>query len=152
MQMQLETVTSLSEVTNFLSRCGLLTSDISDASPSYFFGLRNQNALAGVIGFEQYGEMGLLRSLAVAPTMRSEGIGRQLVTYTEDFARGKGIRDLFLLTNTATLFFSRLGYKVLPRRDAPAAIRQTQQFAHLCPASSDLMHKSITTTTPTPAH
>ena len=58
-------------------------------------------------------------------------------------ARTRGVAEIYLLTNTAERFFERVGYQRMPRDSAPAAIRTTQEFAALCPASAALMRKRL---------
>ena len=53
---------------------------------------------AGLIGLEQYGDVGLLRSLVVDATARQRGVGRQLVAALEDLAYTRGVTELWLLT------------------------------------------------------
>jgi amino-acid N-acetyltransferase len=54
-----------------------------------------------------------------------------------------GVETLLLLTTTAERFFARRGYAVGPRDAAPLEIRQTPEFAGLCPSSSVCMRKRL---------
>lgn len=99
--------------------------------------------MVGVIGLEIYSAIGLLRSLAVAPSYRGRCLGRELVTYAESLSIDQGVGELYLLTSTAEKFFTRLGYRQASRSNAPAVIKRTSQFAGLCPASSAFMSKQI---------
>jgi protein-tyrosine-phosphatase/N-acetylglutamate synthase-like GNAT family acetyltransferase len=130
-----------------LESSGLLIADLAGAWLEHFLVLREGQTLAGVVGLEPIGQMALLRSLAVAETLRGTGIGRALVAAAEQRARARGVHDLFLLTTSAGHFFSSLGYRELPRESAPAAIRATPQFKDLCPSTSHFMAKSMTTKT-----
>lgn len=131
------------EIVTLLKSCGLSVEDLHENSRTQFFGLSSSSGLAGVIGVEHYGTYGLIRSLAVHVTFRSEGIGRMLVKHAEQWAKKQGMTELFLLTTTASGFFSRLGYTDSSRSDAPEAIQRTPQFSSLCPSSSQFMHKLI---------
>lgn len=135
--------TSVPDVIALLSECGLPTKDISASSPPLFFGARDHGALVGVIGLEIYSTVGLLRSLAVAPSYRGRCLGRDLVLCAESFSIDQGVGELFLLTTTAEPFFARLGYRQASRSNAPAAIKDTSQFAGLCPASSAFLSKQV---------
>ena len=66
---------------------------------------------------ERFGDDGLLRSVVVAPDHRGSGVGQALVAAAEALAREAGIRDLWLLTETAIDWFPRLGYEVVERAD-----------------------------------
>jgi len=97
-----------------------------------------------VIAIENHGSTGLLRSLAVRPEFCGGGYGRALIWHAEEFARKAGIEDLYLLTTTAAGLFERSGFSHIHRANVPAAVRATQQFAHLCPSTCAVMHKSLT--------
>lgn len=121
----------------------MLFSDVGTSEGLRFFGCVQDGALVGAVGLERYGQVGLLRSLAVTPSRRGRGIGYALVACVEEEARSHGLRSLYLLTTTAGAFFARLGYQRADREDAPAPIRSTSQFVSLCPSSSHLMVKRL---------
>jgi amino-acid N-acetyltransferase len=95
------------------------------------------------VGLELFGTVALLRSLAVVSSRRRAGLGSKLVAHAEEYARNKGIKTLYLLTNTAESFFKHRGYQSTARDDAPVAIRQTREFSELCPVSSAFMVKHL---------
>lgn len=98
---------------------------------------------AGVIGLESFGTVGLLRSLAVSADDRAAGIGRRLVAALEALALEQGMEALWLLTIDADRYFERLGYRVMERAAAPAAIQSTKEFSGLCPGDAVLMSKEL---------
>lgn len=132
---------SLASVERLLADAGLPTTDLTTAHLETFFGIGSPDALDGVVGLELFGDAALLRSLAVAPAQRSLGLGKTLVNTAERHARSKGATDLYLLTSTAERFFAGLGYVRADRNSAPESIRQTREFAALCPASAAFMVK-----------
>jgi amino-acid N-acetyltransferase len=95
------------------------------------------------IGLERNGQMGLLRSLVVAPAHRGQRLGRRLVDALEEQASAAGITQLVLLTETAESFFSRLGYAVIDRGRAPSAVAESAEFRTLCPATAVCMTKLL---------
>lgn len=121
----------------------LSTEDVTPEILEHFLMAHAGNALVGAVGLEAYGEMGLLRSLAVDEPQRGTGLGKRLVAAMEEHARDQGVRELYLLTTTAEDFFTNLGYRKLPREQAPAAIAGTEQFSSLCPSSSCFMVKTL---------
>ena len=52
-------------------------------------------------------------------------------------------RAIYLLTISGAAFFERLGYAACDRADVPPAVRASQQFAVLCPASAAVMVKRL---------
>jgi len=97
----------------------------------------------GCIGLERFIDVGLLRSLVVVQSARGTGLGAKLVAELERFAAAAGVRELWLLTNDADAYFERFDYEVRVRDDAPAAIRQTEQFSALCPDTAILMSRKL---------
>lgn len=100
-------------------------------------------ALVGAAAVEPYGTDGLLRSVVVDPSRRGTGLGRAVVEATEGVARGLGIGDLYLLTETATAWFPRLGYETLPRNAAPAAVAASVEFTVSCRDTGVLMRRRL---------
>jgi N-acetylglutamate synthase-like GNAT family acetyltransferase len=106
---------------------------------------REEGRLVGCAAVEPYGTFGLLRSVCVEPGHRSAGLGRQLVAEAERMARQSGVKELFLLTQTASDWFPRLGYRPDARQAAPDAIRASAEFRGACPESARLFRKSLAT-------
>ena len=99
--------------------------------------------VAGLIGLEQFIDIGLLRSLVVPPANRSGGVGKALVAGLEKLAIEKGVNELWLLTIDADAWFAQLGYCTQERDAAPPAIQQTEEFSGLCPDDAVLMRKVL---------
>ncbi len=98
-----------------------------------------------VVGLESCGDRtGLLRSLAVAPELRSEGLGTELCERIMADARRAGIERLYLLTTTAERFFARLGFVPVERTLVPGSVQATLEFKTLCPASAICMERRLT--------
>lgn len=139
----MEPIPFTAAVASLLEKSGLPTADLAAGAPVKLFGIANEVACVGVVGLELYGQDGLLRSLAVEPARQGTGLGRALVDAAEQEARKAGVRKLYLLTTTADRYFEKLGYRRLPREEAPATITATAQFSSLCPASSAFMCKTL---------
>lgn len=131
------------EIAAFLNCCGVDSADLREGSPALFFCFKRNDELAGVVGVEVNGDVGLLRSLAVTDHRRSGGTGKALVADAETWAASCGLTWFYLLTNTAATYFGRLGYEVLDRAGAPSGIRKTKQFSSLCPDSAIFMGKRL---------
>lgn len=139
-------VTAIEDIRKFLSDCGLPTADISLAAPPLFFGVSESGLLVAIVGLQLFGSVGLLRSLAVLPAYRGKKIAMELVAFAEEYALTHNTKELFLLTETAEPFFSKLGYRAASRSEAPDAIRSTSQYSGLCPASSAFLSKRLSRT------
>ena len=95
--------------------------------------------VVGSVGLEVYGRSGLLRSMVIAPDKRAKGIGRELFRSLLARANELGLKELFLLTESATGFFDKLGFAALPRERAPDVIRDSRAYRELCPETVTLM-------------
>ena len=134
---------SLGAAKALLAACNLPVGDLTDSHCEHFFYWGPANAPTGLVGLELFGDVALLRSLAVSADVRSSGMGTALVRHAESYALSQGVRTLYLLTTTAEGFFVRLGYAGVARNVAPPAIRSTREFAGLCPSSSAFMSKQL---------
>jgi amino-acid N-acetyltransferase len=128
---------------NLLAACSLPNTDLSAAKLEHFFGCGPETNPRGVVGVELYGDVALLRSLAVDEKVRGRGCGRRLVEEAEHYARRNGVKRLYLLTMTAEKFFQALGYAAVARDALPQAIRGTSEFSTLCSASAAVMAKDL---------
>jgi amino-acid N-acetyltransferase len=105
----------------------------------HYLVVRDATRLVGVCGVEVCGDDGLLRSVAVDPDYRGEGIGALLVAGAQELARKLKLEALYVLTTTADAFFRRHGFQDVAREKAPEAVRSSWEFSSGCPASSAFM-------------
>lgn len=97
----------------------------------------------GFGGLELYQGNALLRSVVVLAPYRGRGIGQAITRSLLTLAHDSGVGVVYLLTDTAALFFKALGFRTIDRSAAPATILATRQAASLCPASASLMVKEL---------
>ncbi len=93
--------------------------EIGGENISVFLTLRNETGLVGCVCLEVYAEDAILRSLAVAEGSRGVGYGWMLADAAVQLARLRGVRRVYLLTETASDFFAeKHGFRVV----APSTI------------------------------
>ncbi len=126
-----------------LSKAELPTEDIEGPGRLFWRFDTTDDVPVGFGGLEVHGDDALLRSLVTLPPVRRRGVGSAMVASLEFEARLHGCRNLWLITTTAADFFDRLGYARCERAVVPAAIRETVQFAELCPAGAEILMKRI---------
>ena len=97
----------------------------------------------GVVGLEIYGDYGLLRSLAVLPGFRNKGVAGELIKFIEGLARLKGLKEMYLLTETASDYFAGKAYQKSTRDEVPDEVKGSSEFSHVCPVSATVMKKAI---------
>ena len=130
-----------SEALALIKRNGLPIEDIS--SSTKLFSITKDNEIAGTIGIEFHNQVALLRSLAVTETYRSKGIGGKLVEYIEKFAKQNAVKELILLTTTASGYFRKKAYQIIERNNVPEEIKKSSEFSSTCPSSAILMKKVL---------
>ncbi len=110
--------------------------------PAYAVAEENGD-IVGAEGIESYGHAGLLRSAVVADAWRGRGVGEALTRDRLAFARGAGLREVWLLTTTASEWFPRFGFERADRNSAPETLQQSREFKEACPASAVAMRLNL---------
>jgi amino-acid N-acetyltransferase len=125
-----------------LERAGLPTSDLESAQPDFTV-IRANGKVIAAGALQRFGPSALLRSVVVEPDHRRSGLGRLIVGELERSARAARITQLILLTQSATEFFARQGYRAIERSRAPEELQGSAEFRSLCPSSATCMAKSL---------
>jgi amino-acid N-acetyltransferase len=108
------------------------------------FALESQKEMIGTGGLEQMDEYGLLRSVSVKDSEKGRGFGQEITKRIEEYAKSVGIKELYLLTNTAKDFFAtKENYEIVDRNAVPEAIQNCRQFTQTCPSSATVMRKVL---------
>lgn len=131
------------ELVDVLAAAGLPVDDLREAGRRFFRFGDNGGDLIGFIGWEEAGHAALLRSLVVVPSRRGQGWSRVLIGWALRRLAEAGVTDAYLLTTSIETLAAKLGFARLDRALAPAAIRDSRQFAALCPATAIFMHRSL---------
>ncbi|HSW08009.1 arsenic resistance N-acetyltransferase ArsN2 [Aquabacterium sp.] len=114
---------------------------------TYLLATRNGKVI-GSAGAEVYGSVALLRSVAVAPGLHRQGIGRALVSRLIEEATRRQIATLHLLSVTAPEYFAQFGFKRGPIDRAPQALKASAEFQGTCPACAAFMSLTLAKTLP----
>lgn len=129
----------LDSLKEFLHSNNLPTEDISLNSGLFLAYYNTHDVLVGSGGLEFYSNLALLRSLAVSPELRGQQVGKEIVSQLLEAAKQRGISEVYLLTQTASFFFQKMGFKPVTRENVPDAIQKSSEFATVCPASADVL-------------
>ncbi len=104
-----------------------------------FHGMFHGELLVAAGGLEPVENHGLLRSLVVRAEYRGHGLARALTEFLVELASSQGRASVYLLTETAADYFTKLGFESATRDRAPAGIAATLQFTSLCPDSASCL-------------
>lgn len=129
-------------VVSLLKEAGLLTEDLPDGLPNFLLA-KEGGVLVGVAGLERFGQVGLLRSVAVGPAHQGKGIAGRMVKQLLANADQQELQEVYLITTTADHYFDRYGFTPVSRQEVPEAIQQTRQFSGLCPTSAVVMKRNL---------
>ena len=109
-----------------------LAQPATDERASDFFTLRNENGLAGTVALEVHGDDAILHSLAVDKQYRGAGYGWMLADMAVSQARWRGVRRIYLLTESASDFFAaKFGFRVVDRSTLSKAVAASSTFSHI---------------------
>lgn len=133
---------NVGELASTLHEARLPHVDLAGADKRFFCATVG-GTVVGYVGLEIYGREALLRSAVVFKSARGRGFGRQMIDALLEIAFEVGIKRVWLLTETATGFFEKLGFVSADRSLAPPAIATTEEFVAVCPASAIFMVRTL---------
>lgn len=134
----------LAEVLSLLESLQLPTAGVADHFCNFLVARENDGRLAGAIGLERYGTLGLLRSAAVAPRLQKSGIGSKLTRLLIDFAKAEGLTELVLFTPSARAFFVHFGFGPANREDYSTQLKASSQWGDCsCRNSAEFMRLGL---------
>jgi amino-acid N-acetyltransferase len=130
------------EIVGLLEAEALPTADL-EASGVVLMVAESAQRRFGCIGIQPLGNVGIIRSLAVARDQRGAGIGRALVSHAEALAATGGLHALYLLTENASGFWLSAGYRIVARGETPPEVQQSAEFRSLCPVTAACMRRDL---------
>jgi UDP-N-acetylmuramate: L-alanyl-gamma-D-glutamyl-meso-diaminopimelate ligase len=100
-----------------------------DEQRGSFFVLRNEHGTVGCVSLEVFDDDAILRALAVDPRFRGAGYGWMLADMAVSQARWRGVRRIYLLTETASDFFAaKFGFRVVDRSTVARRVAASETF------------------------
>jgi len=117
-------------IRELLAKAGLPNEPARDAQFGSFVVLRNERGVVGTVALEVHGDDAILRALAVDPEARGAGYGWMLADMVVAQARWRGVRRIYLLTESASDFFAaKFGFRVVDRSTLSKAVAISETFA-----------------------
>jgi len=132
----------LPEIEILLKRYDLPASDCIFHLENFVVAIHD-GKLVGVGGFESCSGYGLLRSFAVSPKFKGQGIAEHIFETVYSNALRQEKTSLYLLTTTAASYFEKFGFSKCDRSSCPESIKRTKQFSEFCPESAITMELTL---------
>jgi arsenate reductase len=126
----------LGDVERLLETASLPTGGLRDQFPAGYVVASDAGMIVGCAGLETHARAALLRSVAVSARYQNAGIGRALVADRIAAVKAARLDSVYLLTTTASKYFSRMGFLPIDRARVPLAIASSVEFAGICPSSA----------------
>ncbi|HEY3802586.1 MAG TPA: GNAT family N-acetyltransferase [Kofleriaceae bacterium] len=131
-------------VRNVLESVSLTDEPARDDQFPDFFVLRNEKGTVGCVSLAVLGEDAVLRALAVDPEFRGAGYGWMLADMAVGQARWRGVRRIYLLTESASEFFAaKFGFRIVDRSTLGKAVASTETFSAAAGASRVAMRLDL---------
>lgn len=102
----------LPEILAVLSAADLPHEGVKEHLDGFLVALSGGGRMIGCVGLEHYGDLGLLRSAAVLPEYKGQGIGFKLIRQLLKIAARNGVTEIVLLTTSAKDYFqTKFGFQ-----------------------------------------
>lgn len=115
------------EIAALLTKAGLPADDTEEIVNAFHVAL-DRGRIIGCAAAEQHGKSTVIRSVVVDPMYRDHGIASRLIGILLVRARAAGVREAYLLSTSAPLYFARWGFYLIPAEGAPAQVRASATF------------------------
>jgi len=132
----------LPSILALLDQCGLPKENLGPHLSTTLVA-RNDSRVVGCSILELYDECALLAYVAVEQPFQRRGLGQRLTKEALDLAKHRGVGTVYLLTETAGTFFSKMGFESIPRSDVPQKVQHSSEFTTLCPITAQVMRISL---------
>jgi UDP-N-acetylmuramate: L-alanyl-gamma-D-glutamyl-meso-diaminopimelate ligase len=94
-----------------------------------FYVLSNEEGIVGTVALDVLGDDAVLRALAVHSEFRGAGYGWMLADMAVSQARWRGVRRIYLLTESASDFFAaKFGFRVVDRSTLSKQVAASETF------------------------
>lgn len=132
------TSSDLEPIKDLLAASGLPTAGV-DEHWKTFIVARDGPYVVACGGAEAYQFVALIRSVAVSPAYRSQGLGRRIVRQLLDRLASRGLREFYLLTTDAEPYFKKRGFKPIDRDEVHPQLLSSREFQDACPENAICM-------------
>jgi amino-acid N-acetyltransferase len=139
---RLSTADDASALRELLRSASLPIDDLSVGRQEFVLA-HEGTTLVGCVGLEACGDEGVLRSFAIVPHLRRQGLGTALFERIVARAVQRGVKTGYVLTTTAERFCLAHGFERVDRAQVPAGVAATEQFRSLCPVTAACFRRRL---------
>ncbi len=111
---------------------------------SVLLGLEKDSVM-GVVALEVVARRGLTMWVAVAGEHQGRGLGKTLLHSLIARAHELSLREVYIVTKTASKFFAQLGFSPVSRAAVPSEIRSLRAYPDHCAESAEVMRLELET-------
>jgi amino-acid N-acetyltransferase len=101
-------------IVDFLSQVNLRGDDVLETHTRYWVAETDDHSLVGSVELELGSDSVLLRSMAVSPDFRNNGLGLTLVNTALNYAKVKGIKNVYLFSVSSGAYWQKMGFQKVP--------------------------------------
>jgi amino-acid N-acetyltransferase len=132
------TASDVGAIKALLTASSLPTQGVDDHWRTFVIA-RDGGRIVACGGAEAYQFAALIRSIAVEPKYRSQGLGRRIVRQLLDRLASRGLREFYLLTTDAEEYFRKRGFKTIDRDEVHPQLLNSREFQDACPSTATCM-------------
>ncbi len=111
---------------------------------SVLLGLEKDSVM-GVVALEVVARRGLTMWVAVAGEHQGRGLGKTLLHSLIARAHELSLREVYIVTKTASKFFAQLGFSPVSCAAVPSEIRSLRAYPDHCAESAEVMRLELET-------
>jgi N-acetylglutamate synthase-like GNAT family acetyltransferase len=130
--------TDLHAIRDLLVASGLPTAGLEDHWKTFIVA-HDGDRIVACGGAEAYQFAALIRSIAVEPDYRKQGLGRRIVRQLLDRLASRGLREFYLLTTTAVDYFHKRGFRAIDRDEVHPQLLSSRELQDACPSDATCM-------------
>jgi amino-acid N-acetyltransferase len=128
----------LDDLRKLLHACALDCDGIEEQIDRFLV-VRDISGLIACACAQQYGQVCVLKVIAVIERARSSGLGELLLGALVTDIRQRGAQALLLRTRSASGFFSKLGFTAINPADVPSSVHAAPEFSRSPACGETLM-------------
>lgn len=117
-------------ICDFLRRLDMVTDGVLAAGTRYWLMENLTDGMIGCAGVEFGANASLLRSVAVAPEFRRQGVAEALVNCVFDACASAGCMRVYCFSTRAGGYWQRLGFWEVPAAEVVSALPLAPQVLH----------------------